>query len=229
MYCEKCGNKIEDNSNFCSKCGTSVNKKDNERKIIYDGEVHKCPNCGEVLNSFIANCPVCGYELRNSNTSSSVKEFANKISNTKSEDECAKLVRNFPVPNNKEDILEFMILASSNITAEKSRKVFEAWIAKFGQCYQKSKMLFENDAAFDKIQNIYEETNDKIKKEKNVHNVSDLKSWLDNIMINPIFGVAIVFVLLYSLIRLFRGQFAGIDIIFDAIILLVVYKLTNKK
>lgn len=250
IYCVHCGERLAPNSKFCSSCGELTEKeqtdnkssydnnkndvieekgKNSERKVVYDGEIHKCPNCGEVLKAFEVKCPSCGHELRDSKSSTAISEFANKISNIKSDEECAKLIRNFPIPNNKEDILEFMILAGSNISGEKSREVFEAWRVKFEQSYQKAKLTFENDKIFSKIQKIYDDTNQKIEKEKKVHNVLDLKRWLDKIMINPIFGIAVIGVTIYGIIRLISGNFAGIDIIFDAIILDVVYKKTNKK
>ena len=41
------------------------------------------------------------------------------------------MIRNFPIPNAKEDIIEFMILASSNILGEDERDIYVAWIVKF--------------------------------------------------------------------------------------------------
>lgn len=51
----------------------------------------------------------------------------------------------------------------------------------------------------------------------------------DFIFRNPIFCLVAEFVLMYALIRIFKGEFAGIDIIFNALILYFVYRITNKK
>lgn len=51
----------------------------------------------------------------------------------------------------------------------------------------------------------------------------------DFIIANPIFCIVTVFLTVYALIRLFKGDFAGIDIVFDAIILWLTYRITNKK
>lgn len=138
MYCKKCGNEIEDNSNFCSKCGTSVNLKNNERNIIYDGEVHKCPNCGEVLKAFDVKCSSCGFEIRDRSSSSSLREFYLKLEQieagrekkkiksifvqtligdnlSKTDEQKISLIRSFIIPNTKEDLYEFLILSKSNI------------------------------------------------------------------------------------------------------------------
>ena len=51
----------------------------------------------------------------------------------------ANLIINFSVPNTREDILEFMILASSNIDVKKGidDEVTKAWLSKLDQVYEK--------------------------------------------------------------------------------------------
>ena len=48
-------------------------------------------------------------------------------------------------------------------------------------------------------------------------------------MPNPVFAVVLILLLIFNLVRLFNGDFAGLDIIFDAIILAATYGITNKK
>lgn len=82
-YCSKCGEKLVDGAKFCQKCGASVHeevyKDKTKRQQEYEGKIYKCPNCGEVLRSFVRNCPACGFELRGSKTTSAVREFAIKL------------------------------------------------------------------------------------------------------------------------------------------------------
>lgn len=167
-FCSNCGKEIENDAKFCSGCGSPCNtaKSDvqGQRKIKYEGEIHKCPQCGEVLDSFTTICPSCGYELRGSSTTNAVKEFAAKLDTAKTEYQKESIIRSFPIPNTKEDIFEFMILASSNIDEHPNKNVFNAWIAKFEQCYQKAKLSFKQESDFVKIQAIYEKTNKTIKK-----------------------------------------------------------------
>ena len=67
-YCVKCGKELVDDAKFCAGCGIAVDvhqsENDEQRKTVYDGDLHKCPKCGEHLNAFVTICPVCNYELR---------------------------------------------------------------------------------------------------------------------------------------------------------------------
>ena len=88
QFCPYCGTKLDEGARFCKNCGESVVNKtsskepsesepvdespETKRKTVYDGEIHKCPNCGEVLKSFEINCPACGHELRGTKASSAV-------------------------------------------------------------------------------------------------------------------------------------------------------------
>ena len=67
------------------------------------------------------------------------------------------LIVNFPVPNTKEDLLEFMILISSNIDSKKELDDLEtkAWISKLEQVYEKANLVMGDTPHFSEINNIY--------------------------------------------------------------------------
>lgn len=201
-YCRNCGAFVNDGAAFCVKCGSSVSGSDQYavRQQEYAGKVIKCPNCGNPVSSFVANCPFCGFEFRDINASSAVREFARKLeaieatrvqepvlsrflSNTnlssvsKTDAQKISLIQSFSVPNTKEDILEFMILASANVSAESydsantrvsktEKNVSNAWLAKMNQVYEKAKQLYGHDGDFDSIQRLYDNCTGKIKKAK---------------------------------------------------------------
>lgn len=169
-FCSNCGKEINDSSKFCPECGTPVSLNDGKREIAFDGEMHKCPNCGEVLSAFVSVCPTCGYELRGSIISNSVEQFSRKIEQASSDEQKVTLIRSFPIPNTKEDIFEFLILASTNISGEQQKVVFDAWIVKFEQSYQKAQLVIQDPLEIEKIKRIYAETQKRIGKEKLVRN-----------------------------------------------------------
>ena len=82
----------------------------------------------------------------------------------------------FDIMLDAEDILEFTILASSNIvisaydianpggTSYATKQISNAWRAKCEQAYQKAKLSFGDSPQFVEVQNIYLKTEDKIKK-----------------------------------------------------------------
>ena len=103
---------------------------DKKKKEAY-GRV--CPNCGKQVNSMTLKCD-CGYEFTNTTISSSVKILADKIEQISSKPYSSKeldpydkfkednqkikkivdAITIYPVPNTKEDIIEFCAMAISN-------------------------------------------------------------------------------------------------------------------
>ena len=107
-----------------------------------EGDLKKCPACGAPVYSFVSKCGDCGHEFRNIEAVSSIKALHLELQ--KGEDDernkprswaekmdgelaVAKAVANrhksiiasFPVPNAKEDLLEFLSIANS----ESSKKL----------------------------------------------------------------------------------------------------------
>lgn len=200
-FCSNCGSKVVDGAKFCKYCGTPItinsdSNSQNQRQQEFEGKIYKCPNCGEVLRSFVRNCPSCGLELRGTKATSAVREFALKLEAielhredekprglfsdmeliTKTDKQKISLIQSFSVPNTKEDMLEFMILATSNInmksydsmneTPKSEKAISDAWLTKIKQVYEKAKSSFGNEEDFQQIQSLYESCNSNIKKTK---------------------------------------------------------------
>lgn len=169
-YCEKCGTQLDDNAVFCSGCGNKVIKEEkNQSKTIKEGDIYKCPFCGEFLPSDVTYCPTCRHELRGRKVISSVSEFYDKYTSTETDSEKFQLITMFPIPNNKEDIREFMLIAKSNFDVNQylSKKgeetLSDAWLSKVELCYDKASMLL-NDNDLRPIAKIYEGLKETIKK-----------------------------------------------------------------
>ena len=80
-FCINCGQELVEGSRFCANCGKAVgeNNINSQRKSVYEGEIHKCPTCGEVLSAFAVTCPSCDFEFRGKKASDSVREFTNRL------------------------------------------------------------------------------------------------------------------------------------------------------
>lgn len=208
QFCSYCGAKLDDGAKFCKKCGKSVVEKaelnsipkyeesysgnPTERKTVYEGYIHKCPNCGEILGSFTAQCTSCGYEIRGTGISEAVSEFSLKLVDLQSDEEKINFIRNFPIPNSKEDIYEFMILASTNIRNTVAPAVSDAWITKVEQCYQKAQVIFTSDADLNYIQKSYDECHQKI---RNARKNDTKKTVLHIVIKNITVIIGLIFVL----------------------------------
>ena len=198
-YCINCGKGFQDNARFCPYCGTpAYSEKGSARTVVYEGEIHKCPNCGEMVGSFTTKCPTCGFEFRNSQPVNSVKELSKKLEEiekkrserktgwkkffdtedqiTETDQEKVSLIQSFAIPNLKEDLFEFIVLASSNINMQRyadphritasERAVSDAWYSKFEQSFQKARLCFEGDPDLKKMEDIFEGKHKDIRKAK---------------------------------------------------------------
>ena len=95
------------------------------------GDVKKCPSCGSMAQSFQIKCIDCDHEFSNLESSASINklfEMLNAAEESRSESSVLgsifshlkvskvdqkkmTIISNFPIPNTKEDILEFLSLA----------------------------------------------------------------------------------------------------------------------
>ena len=228
-FCKNCGQEMPEDAKFCAGCGTPTEISTNtERMFTFEGEIHKCPNCGEVLKSFHLNCPACGYELRGAKASNAVREFALKLEAIESRREYEKprglfaaaeaqqrvsktdeqkisLIKSFSVPNTKEDMLEFMILATSsmnmrtydstNTSVSKSEKeINAAWFSKVQQVYEKAKRSYATDSIFAEIKALYDSCNAEIKKSKK----KGIIKWILMLGWVPIVWIVIIMILVIT-------------------------------
>ena len=205
-FCNKCGTEFSGDGILCERCASFTNGKTTSnqprkmqvdrggRRQIYEGEIRKCPNCGDPIDALEFICDKCGFNFSTNRMSSSQErlsaslaaidaklqgwedngqEFAIQLKEQK-----ASCINAFPVANSVEEIVSFMIYASGNIdmnciNADRrdaydigDRKIAEAWIGKMDQMYQMAKVSFPDSPKFSQIESIYIEKKDAIKKKK---------------------------------------------------------------
>ena len=82
-YCQYCGNYLNEGDLFCGNCGKKAPQSNSNSFVnntVYDGTIHKCPNCGEILGSFVMRCPSCGFEIRDKQINPSLQRFIDDVS-----------------------------------------------------------------------------------------------------------------------------------------------------
>jgi hypothetical protein len=135
------------------------------------GNIKTCPACGEPIESFQIYCASCGHEFTSIAKNISILELVNKIDTIESEKlkttgnlkaterltrsndfEMRKieLITNFPIPNTKEDILEFLAYSVSKGTNSMTATggIGGAWNTKAKEIIIKARILFKNDTDF---------------------------------------------------------------------------------
>lgn len=147
-------------------------QKNNHSSSVKYGEIKKCPSCNAPVNSFSSVCGDCGYEYRNIGANNSVKELSQRLDKVVSEceiksykhmvgrgygdeetarrdDIAAKqkyVIKNFPVPNTREDMLELLhfIQPKIEIGFRADKNVFD-WRNKYREIINRAKSSFRSD------------------------------------------------------------------------------------
>ena len=98
-----------------------------EKKQEKFGTILKCPSCGSPVPAFTTKCKDCEHEFRNISANKSLSNLATKLENIEinireqiiknewgNNDEIKKeIIMNYPIPNTKEDLVEFGVFISS--------------------------------------------------------------------------------------------------------------------
>lgn len=220
-FCMNCGKQLPDGAKFCLECGTKLGDINAEqapkRETTYEGTIYKCPNCGDILDAYESVCESCGYERRGTKANNSAQKLADKLqeieeqrpvekrisayrqalnSNTISNTDQQKidLIKNFPIPNTREDMYEFMVLASANIDMSiysfsmnsipiTKKAISDAWQAKFEQAYKKAQLSFGKRSDFTDISLLYNQKNEEIRAAKKKKTITTIVAVLCGILI----------------------------------------------
>ena len=124
------------------------------------GKVRKCPNCGGPVEAFESKCESCGHEFVDVDAVSSVETLSRRLDNTPRRD-MPEVIAMFPVPNTREDLLEFIVYAESKFLHlpvnsgdgghpedRSNLHIVKAFKAKYIECVEKAKIYFPDDPKF---------------------------------------------------------------------------------
>ncbi len=146
------------------------------------GDVKKCPGCGAMAQSFQTKCPDCGHEFSNIGSNVSIGKLFDMLNACEAEranspkgvfdavfgqalrdvdpvtEKKRAIISGFPIPNTKEDILEFLSMAVPNakkkgnlLTQDEPRNkahnaLVSTWQAKCEQIIMKAKFSMKDDS-----------------------------------------------------------------------------------
>lgn len=147
------------------------------------GNVVKCPNCGSTDVAGRAVCPACGYSFTNIKSNRSAEKLAKQLAEIEfsrrgslfggvvaaygggKTAEKASIIKNFPVPNTRDDLLEFLSLLKPKsskyqkiVPAADSEqyRLAPAYYVKYVECIDKARRSFSKDIEFKPYFEFYE-------------------------------------------------------------------------
>lgn len=176
--CPNCGGTISAFEAICHSCGHELRnaKASNAVQALSDAIAKiEATRSSKTSASSAHEVPYKNKRASKSDTTQSIKEMR-ELYLDPTDRSIANVIQNFAIPNNKEDILEFFILAANSLDAsalyhtrgyETSESVIaRAWNSKFEQAYQKAKLAFGNSADFNTVQEIYAMKRAELKRKK---------------------------------------------------------------
>lgn len=123
------------------------------------GNIKTCPACGASVKAFQIKCDDCGHEFTGIESNKRITQLLDKINSLDKKDgeldyefdeRKAGIINSTPIPNSKEDILEFLSVCSSqadvDFTSRGYGNVVSAWTNKGNEALLKARILFRNDA-----------------------------------------------------------------------------------
>lgn len=150
-----------------------VNQNTSAPQSTKYGDVKKCPACGAMVKAFVVSCPDCGYEFRGIKGNTNIKMLMDELAkidaskkvyvekkrsffdlssdpnveeDTRIENNKITLISTFPVPNTKEDILEFLLTAAPlSKNSFWASAIERAWRNKCRQVIEKAHFAFMED------------------------------------------------------------------------------------
>lgn len=134
------------------------------------GDVRKCPACGAMVESFQTRCPECGHEFSNIEANSTTQKLVVELERCNEQYQSTglfgsiarsfgtdtnttrkiEIIRNFPVPNTKEDLIEMLTLAHANSKFSRDdsasiQNIAKTWKVKEKQIRDKADIVLKDD------------------------------------------------------------------------------------
>ncbi|MBP3832637.1 MAG: zinc ribbon domain-containing protein [Bacteroidaceae bacterium] len=120
------------------------------------GNIMKCPNCGAPYQPGTGKCPECGFVFQNVKPIPSSQKMADGIQKILDEYACffggtekyrkaERFIADFPIPNTKDDMLEFITSLDAKRKMQDSSGLQSAYKAKYNEVIKKARIIFPDD------------------------------------------------------------------------------------
>lgn len=176
VFCGNCGKRIDAAAAPFEPVFSRAPAEESEpptKETKPKSAITRCPACGEIVDKNAVICPSCGFGIRDV-ADGSIALLSQKLDLIESkrpqkrkknendtisatDERKISLILSWPIPNSKDDLIEFAAMASGNciappklgndrIAAEDA--LAEAWRSKFDQAYAKAEHLFGDSDEF---------------------------------------------------------------------------------
>ncbi len=131
MLCANCNNEIDDDSYVCSHCGMIVKARSIRINYVNKAQFasNKLKNAGSVVS-------LQGKDL-------SLYGFLETIGNTEKMEEQIGYIKIWPLPENSNELYQFVMIIKDNLDVEKyiyskepKRNLYNEWLKKLDECYK---------------------------------------------------------------------------------------------
>ena len=164
--CKKCNYELSDDAKFCLSCG-EINSLETAADAI-----DRCSFCGGEKKVLQPVCRHCARRMKGVESSPTIKELSEKLEKAETESRKITILESFPIPNTKDEIMEFALWAAScfdndyYVSHLDVEDISDAWLAKLKQCYHKVKVSFVGDAELKYVEGLYNSVIQKIEESK---------------------------------------------------------------
>ena len=163
--CPNCGEVLESMTAICPSCGyeirnvkavSSVQSFSDKLAAIEAEEMPETDNNSVLKKVFGRDLRETPKRLEEARSAFIRQKQAKKIN----------LISNYPVPNTKEDLTEFAMLVTTNLKDNSDDEIYNAWVGKLEQLYQKAEILIPTDPMFTRIKELYLKAKNKATRKK---------------------------------------------------------------
>ena len=179
------------------------------------GNITKCPACGGIVKSFLINCQDCGHEFQNIAINESLLNFITKLENEETKiyqnvkygieshrlQQKINIIAQFPIPNIKSTIIEFIIYGLPIIENEViNNKERLAWKIKVEQSLNKLQMISKTSEDLNILQVFQDKFNNAIDK----YDKSRRSFRLFDFLFSGLFAFLLLYFVFAAVLRIFN-------------------------